>query len=139
FGEEGLEGKTIAILGLTFKPNTDDMREAPSIDIIEALQAGGAKVRAFDPVGIEQARALLKDVGYGANPYEIAEGADALVLVTEWEAFRSLDFARLRETMRRPLLVDLRNVYDGPEVARQGFGYICVGRPHHTHLTGGAI
>lgn len=139
FGEEGLEGKTIAILGLTFKPNTDDMREAPSIDIIEALQAGGAKVRAFDPVGIEQARALLKDVGYGANPYEIAEGADALVLVTEWEAFRSLDFARLRETMRRPLLVDLRNVYDGPEVARQGFEYICVGRPHHTHLTGGAI
>jgi UDPglucose 6-dehydrogenase len=125
-----VRGKTVAILGLTFKPNTDDMREAPSIPLITALQDMGAKVRAYDPVGMEQAKAVLAGVTFCANEYACAQGASALVIVTEWEQFRALDFARLKQVMARPLLVDLRNVYRADEVvARHGFAYESVGRP----------
>jgi UDPglucose 6-dehydrogenase len=125
----GIRGRTIAVLGLTFKPNTDDMREAPSIPLITALQDMGGKVRAFDPAGMEQARAYLKDVTYCADAYSCAEGADALVIVTEWEQFRALDFARLKAVMAQPVLVDLRNIYDAADMARHGFRYSSVGRP----------
>ena len=124
-----VRGRTIAVLGLTFKPNTDDMREAPSLALIQALQDGGAKVRAYDPQGIEQARPLLDDVVFGTGPYDIAEGADALVVVTEWDAFRALDFVRLKRLMRNPVLIDLRNVYRREEIARHGFRYLSIGRP----------
>jgi UDPglucose 6-dehydrogenase len=123
-----LRGKTIAVLGLTFKPNTDDMREAPSIPLITALQDMGAKVRAYDPTGMEQAKAVLANVAFCKDAYACAEGASALVIVTEWEQFRALDFARLKKVMERPVLVDLRNVYRPEEVARHGFVYESVGR-----------
>jgi len=124
-----VRGKTIAVLGLTFKPNTDDMREAPSIPLVTALQDMGAKVRVYDPVGMEQAKAMLSDVAYADNAYSCAEGASALVIVTEWEQFRALDFTRLKKIMERPVLVDLRNVYRADEVARYGFSYESIGRP----------
>ena len=123
-----LRGKTIAVLGLTFKPNTDDMREAPSIPLITALQDMGAKVRAYDPVGMEQAKSELKNVTYCADPYSCAERADALVIVTEWEQFRALDFRKLAETMAQKVVVDLRNIYGADELARYGFSYTGVGR-----------
>ena len=123
-----LRGKTIAVLGLTFKPNTDDMREAPSIPLITALQDMGAKVRAYDPTGMEQAKPLMPKVAFCKDAYACAEGASALVIVTEWEQFRALDFARLKKVMERPVLVDLRNVYRPEEVARHGFVYESVGR-----------
>jgi len=116
------------VLGLTFKPKTDDMREAPSIPLITALQDMGAKVRAYDPVGMEQAKPLFGDVAFCGSAYECAEGASALVIVTEWEEFRALDFERLKKVMAKPLLVDLRNVYSAEEVTRHGFGYESVGR-----------
>jgi UDPglucose 6-dehydrogenase len=122
-----VQGKTIAVLGLTFKPNTDDMRDAPAINIIEALQRAGATIRAFDPVGMEQAKAVLRDVHYSADAYDCAHGADALVLITEWDAFRALDLARLKQRMRTPVVVDLRNVYRAEEMARHGFDYVRVG------------
>ncbi|WP_439542916.1 UDP-glucose dehydrogenase family protein [Hyphomicrobium sp.] len=124
-----IHGKTIALLGLTFKPNTDDMRDSPSIAIVQGLQDGGANVRAFDPEGMEAAKAYLSGVTLGKDPYAIAEGADALVLVTEWDAFRALDFARLKSVMNDPLLVDLRNVYRRDLIARHGFRYVSIGRP----------
>ena len=124
-----VRGKRIALLGLTFKPNTDDMREAPSLAIVAALQDAGALVRAFDPEGMEQARAVLRDVDYASDPYSCAAGADALVLVTEWDAFRALDLPRLRAAMAAPVVVDLRNVYDPAEMARHRFRYVSVGRP----------
>jgi UDPglucose 6-dehydrogenase len=123
-----LRGKTVAVLGLTFKPNTDDMREAPSIPLITALQDMGAKVRAYDPIGMEQAKPLMPKVVFCKDAYSCAEGASALVIVTEWEQFRALDFARLKQVMERPVLVDLRNVYRPEEVARHGFVYESVGR-----------
>src|ERR1022692_752609 len=123
-----LRGKTVAVLGLTFKPNTDDMREAPSIPLITALQDMGAKVRAYDPTGMEQAKPLMTNVTFCADAYACAEGASALVIVTEWEQFRALDFARLKQVMERPVLVDLRNVYRPEEVARHGFVYESVAR-----------
>jgi UDPglucose 6-dehydrogenase len=122
-----VRGKTIGVLGLTFKPNTDDMREAPSIAIIAALQDGGARVRAHDPQGIKQAELLLHDVSFVGDAYEAAEEADALVLVTEWDAYRALDLTRVMKTMNSPVLVDLRNVYSADEVRRHGFTYIGVG------------
>ena len=124
-----LRGKTIAMLGLTFKPNTDDMREAPSISIITALQDMGAKVQAFDPAGMDQAKAVLKDVVYCEGPYECVDGADALVIATEWEQFRALDFRRLHDRMACPVIVDLRNIYRPEDVSKFGFAYSCVGRP----------
>jgi len=123
-----MRGKTVAVLGLTFKPNTDDMREAPSIPLIAALQDMGAQVRAYDPVGMEHSREFLKNVTYCNDPYDCAQGASALVIVTEWEQFRALDFARLKGTMAKPVLVDLRNIYRPDELARHGFAYEGVGR-----------
>ena len=123
-----VRGKKIAILGLTFKPNTDDMREAPSLTIIQALQDNGALVFAYDPEGIEAAKGMMRSVEYGIDPYEIAQGADALVLVTEWDEFRALDFGRLRKIMNQPIFVDMRNVYPVQEVRRHDFSYFGVGR-----------
>ncbi len=123
-----LRGKTVAVLGLTFKPNTDDMREAPSIPLITALQDMGAKVRVYDPIGTEQAKSYIDKVTFCADAYDCAKGASALVIVTEWEQFRALDFGRLREVMAQPVLVDLRNIYSADEVARHGFAYESVGR-----------
>ena len=122
-------GKTVAVLGLTFKPNTDDMREAPSIALIAALQKMGAKVRVYDPAGMEQAKNVLTDVAYCDGPYSCAEKAAAIVIVTEWEQFRALDFARLKQVMTNSVLVDLRNVYRPDEITRHGFTYSSVGRP----------
>ncbi len=124
-----MRGKTIAVLGLTFKPNTDDMREAPAIPLITALQDMGAKVRAYDPVGMQQAKAAVSDVTFCTNAYSCAEGASALVIVTEWEQFRALDLERMKSVMERPVLVDLRNIYPPEEVARCGFVYESIGRP----------
>jgi UDPglucose 6-dehydrogenase len=125
-----IRGKTVAVLGLTFKPNTDDMREAPSIALITALHDMGASVRAYDPAGMAQARAVVPgEVTYCDNAYACAEGADALVIVTEWEQFRALDLARLKQAMARPVVVDLRNIYRPEEMVRHGFTYVGIGRP----------
>jgi UDPglucose 6-dehydrogenase len=126
-----LRDKTVALLGVTFKPNTDDIREAPALAIIQALQDGGARIRVYDPAGIESARAVLDNVEFGQSPYEIADGADVLVIVTEWEEFRALDFRMLGQIMKAPCLVDLRNVYRRDDIARHGFRYFSVGRPQH--------
>lgn len=123
-----VRGKTVALLGLTFKPNTDDMREAPSIAIIQALQDAGAQVRAYDPEGMEQARAVLDGVHYAPNAYDCVTGADAICLVTEWDEFRALDLDRVRQLVAAPVLVDLRNVYRPDDVRRRGFTYLSVGR-----------
>jgi UDPglucose 6-dehydrogenase len=121
-------GKTVALLGLTFKANTDDMRDSPSLAIVRALQDAGAGVRAYDPEGMEQAAKLLDEVTYCNDAYEAMEGADAAVIVTEWDAFRALDFERMRKALKDPLLVDLRNLYDRSDVERHGFRYVAVGR-----------
>ena len=116
-----VRGKKIAVLGLTFKPNTDDLRDAPALTIIQALQDNGARIAVYDPEGISGAKTFLQDVAFGCDPYAIAADAEALVLVTEWDAFRALDFRRLRTMMKTPVLVDLRNVYRPDDVARHGF------------------
>jgi UDPglucose 6-dehydrogenase len=121
-------GKTVAVLGLTFKPNTDDMRDAPAISVIRALQDAGATIRASDPEGVEQARLLLEDVAYFADPYEAIAGADALAIVTEWNAYRALDLARVRALLKAPVFVDLRNIYTPGEVTGAGLSYHGVGR-----------
>jgi UDPglucose 6-dehydrogenase len=123
-----VRGKTVAVLGLTFKPNTDDMREAPSIPLITALNDMGAKVRAYDPAGMEQAKGVLDGVTYCDNAYACAEAADALVLVTEWEEFRALDLDRLKAAMAAPVVVDLRNVYRPEQMTKRGFSYVSIGR-----------
>jgi UDPglucose 6-dehydrogenase len=122
-----VRGKRVALLGLTFKPNTDDMRDAPSLSIIAGLQDAGAQIVAYDPEGMEQARPLLQAVAYAEDAYACAEGADALVIVTEWNAFRALDLARLKGLMRAPVLVDLRNIYAPAETERHGFAYSGIG------------
>jgi UDPglucose 6-dehydrogenase len=122
-------GKTIAVLGLTFKPNTDDMRDSPSLAIIPALQAAGARIRAFDPQGMAEARAMLSDVSWCEDAYDAADGADALTILTEWNEFRALDLPRLQTLMARPVMVDLRNVYDPRDMASAGFHYTSIGRP----------
>ncbi len=124
-----LRGKTIAVLGLTFKPNTDDIRDTPSLPLITALQDFGAIVRAYDPAGMERFRQEAESVEFSANPYECAVDADAIVIVTEWDQFRALDLKRLASIMACPVIVDLRNVYAPDEVIRHGFLYSCVGRP----------
>ncbi len=124
-----LRGKNIAVLGLTFKPDTDDMREAPSIPLITGLLDMGAKVRAFDPAGMEQARCELPDIDYCNDTYACAKDADALVIVTEWVQFRALDLKRLHSEMRKPIIVDLRNIYRREDVEAAGFAYESVGRP----------
>ena len=122
-------GKTIALLGLTFKPNTDDMRDAPSLAIIERLHAAGAKLRAYDPEGMANAASLTRGVSFAANAYDCAEGADALVIITEWDAFRAMNLNRIKEALTRPVIVDLRNIYRPEDMASRGFTYISVGRP----------
>lgn len=124
-----VHGKTIAVLGLTFKPNTDDIREAPALSIIAALQDRGAVVRAYDPQGMHEAAKLLDQVTYCEDAYDCAKGADALLIVTEWEQFRALDLARLREVMKAPVMIDLRNIYRHDEVTHAGFAYHSIGRP----------
>jgi UDPglucose 6-dehydrogenase len=124
-----VSGKTVGILGLTFKPDTDDMRDSASLDIIPALQAKGATVQAYDPEGMEEAAKLLEDVRFLEGPYEAATGADALVILTEWNAFRALDLDRVKLLMRSPVVVDLRNVYRPEEMRASGFTYASVGRP----------
>ena len=123
-----LSGKTVGVLGLTFKPNTDDMRDAPSLDIVPALQAQGALVQAFDPAGVHEARQLLRDVTFKDSPYDVAEGADVLVIITEWDEFRALDLDRIRLLMNRPVLVDLRNIYKPEDMRARGFAYTSIGR-----------
>jgi UDPglucose 6-dehydrogenase len=122
-----LKGKTVGVLGLTFKPNTDDMRDAPSLDIIPALQALGATIQAFDPEGHE-ARQMLKDVDFKASAYEAVEGADAVVIITEWDQFRALDLDRMKLLMKSPTVIDLRNIYRPEDMRARGFRYTSVGR-----------
>jgi UDPglucose 6-dehydrogenase len=124
---DDLTGKTIGVLGLTFKPNTDDMRAAPSLDIIPALQARGARIQAFDPEGHE-ARQLLRDVDFKPGPYDAVEDADCLLILTEWDQFRALDLERVKDLMRGALVVDLRNIYRPAEMRTHGFRYVSVGR-----------
>ena len=123
-----VRGKEIAILGLTFKPNTDDMRDSPAIAVVQTLQDAGATIRAYDPEGTEQAQKVLTDVAYCENAYETMEGADALVIVTEWDAFRALDLPRVKSLLSEPILVDLRNIYPRDMVESAGFTYHAVGR-----------
>ena len=124
-----LEGKTVAILGLTFKPNTDDMRDSPSLDIIPALQAAGAKVRAYDPEGMDEARMMLDGIEFCDDAYDTLPNSDALVIITEWNVFRAMDMHRVKDLLNSPILVDMRNIYD-PETLRElGFTYVSVGRP----------
>ena len=123
-----VRGKTIGVLGLTFKPNTDDMREAPSLAIITALQDAGAKVRAFDPQGMEHARDMLTNVDYSADPYACAKDAAAVVIITEWDDFRALDMKRLKTVMAEPIIVDLRNIYRPDDMRKLGFKYASIGR-----------
>ena len=124
----GTEGKNVAVLGLAFKPNTDDIREAPALDIIRALIKEGVKVRAFDPAAMAEARKVLKGVRYCDDAYDTAQQTDAVVLITEWNEFRNLDLVRLRQSVRNPVFIDLRNVYDEQRMKQAGFRYIGVGR-----------
>jgi UDPglucose 6-dehydrogenase len=124
-----LEDKCIAVLGLTFKPNTDDMREAASLTVIPGLIAKGAKVTAYDPEGMQQAKLLLKGINFAADPYECVKDADGLVILTEWDAFRALDLSRIKSLMRNPQVADLRNIYRPEEMRSLGFVYDSVGRP----------
>ena len=123
-----VRGRTVAVLGLTFKPNTDDMRDAPSLDILPALLARGAAVQAFDPEGRHEAEKLLPGVTFKAGPYEVADGADVLLLLTEWDQFRALDLDRIKGLLKAPVVVDLRNVYKPAEMVRSGFTYVSIGR-----------
>jgi UDPglucose 6-dehydrogenase len=120
--------KTIAVLGLTFKPDTDDMRDSPSLVIVPELQKAGAKIQAFDPQGMKEAAHLFDDVVFCEGPYETMQGADVLVIVTEWNAFRALDFTRVKSLLKTPTLVDLRNIYNLDDMKREGFSYFSVGR-----------
>jgi UDPglucose 6-dehydrogenase len=123
-----VDGKTIAVLGLTFKPNTDDMRDSPSLDVVAALQDGGAKVRAYDPEGMHEAKQLMNGVEWCDNAYDTMPDAEAMVIITEWNEFRALDLGRIKQLLKRPLMIDLRNIYDPSEMASAGFEYISVGR-----------
>ncbi|MBL0946626.1 UDP-glucose/GDP-mannose dehydrogenase family protein [Brevundimonas sp.] len=123
-----LSGKTVAVLGLTFKPNTDDMRDSPSLDLVPALIAAGAKVQAFDPEGMHEAKALLKGVDFRDGPYDAVKDADAVVIVTEWDPFRALDLDRLKSLVKQPVIVDLRNIYRPEDMRARGFRYTSIGR-----------
>jgi UDPglucose 6-dehydrogenase len=124
-----VDGKTIGILGLAFKPNTDDMRDAPSLDIIAALQKAGAVIRAYDPESMDEAKMMMKDVVWCGSAYEAMDGVDALSIVTEWNEFRALNLDRVKSLLKTPILVDLRNIYDAAEMNAAGFKYSCIGRP----------
>jgi UDPglucose 6-dehydrogenase len=123
-----LSGKTLAILGITFKPNTDDMREAASLDIVPALQKLGAKVRIYDPKGMEEAKSLFSNVEWMSGPYEAMEKADAVVIITEWNEFRALDLEKAKGLLKTPLMIDLRNIYRSQEMEKAGFDYVSIGR-----------
>jgi UDPglucose 6-dehydrogenase len=123
-----VQGKTIGILGLTFKPNTDDMRDSPSLDIVPALLAAGAKIRAYDPEGMEEAKKELSGIEMVGGPYEVADNADAIVILTEWDQFRALDFERIATQMKKPVMVDLRNIYSPADLRQDGFTYVSIGR-----------
>jgi UDPglucose 6-dehydrogenase len=123
-----LRGKTVAVLGLTFKPNTDDMREAPSLVVVPALEAQGARVRAYDPHGMEEARKLMPRLETAADPYACIAGADAMLILTEWDQFRALDLDRVKAALRTPVIVDLRNIYRSTDLAAKGLTYVSVGR-----------
>ncbi|NRP18405.1 UDP-glucose 6-dehydrogenase [Ensifer adhaerens] len=125
-----VRGRKIAVLGLTFKPNTDDMRDSPAITVVQTLQDAGAHVVGYDPEGMENAKKLMEGLDFAKDPYEAATDADVLVIVTEWNEFRALDFRRLKAVMKEPVLVDLRNIYRPDEVAKHGFAYASVGRPN---------
>ena len=125
---DSVEGKTIAVLGLTFKPNTDDMRESPSLTILPALRAAGAKIRAYDPEGMDEAKKLLGGVVFCDGAYDAMAGADAVVIITEWNEFRALDLARVKELLRSPTVIDLRNIYKPADMAEAGFYYFSIGR-----------
>lgn len=127
-GPEAARGKKVALLGLTFKPNTDDMRDSPAIAIAQALQDGGVEVTAYDPEGMELAAPLMPGVAMKSDPYEAIKGADAIAIVTEWDAFRALDFARIKSLARAPVLVDLRNIYQPDDMREAGFEYVSIGR-----------
>ncbi|MBM3094931.1 nucleotide sugar dehydrogenase [Ensifer sp. T173] len=124
-----VRGRKVAVLGLTFKPNTDDMRDSPAITVVQTLQDAGAHVVGYDPEGMENAKKLMDGLDFAKDPYEAAAEADVLVIVTEWNEFRALDFRRLKAVMKAPVLVDLRNIYRPDEVAKHGFAYASVGRP----------
>ena len=124
-----VKGKTVAVLGLTFKPNTDDMRDSPSLEIIPALLAQGARIRAYDPEGMEEARHLLSDVEFCDNAYDTLPGADVLAVLTEWNEFRALNMDRVKSLLKSPVVVDLRNIYSPEEMSAQGFSYSSIGRP----------
>jgi UDPglucose 6-dehydrogenase len=124
-----VRGKTIGVLGLTFKPNTDDMREAPSVPLITALQDQGASIRAYDPEGMTEAKHTMPDVAFAVSAYACAEGCDALVIVTEWDAFRALDLVRIKRALKQPIMIDLRNIYRPEDMRRHGFHYVSIGRP----------
>ena len=128
--EENLvsKNKTIGILGLAFKPNTDDMRLAPSIDIINQLQKEGAKIKAYDPEAVQKAKEILNDVVYCNDPYDAAKDSDALVIVTEWKEVRDLDLNKIKTLMRHPLIIDGRNIYSPDAMKKEGFTYISIGR-----------
>jgi UDPglucose 6-dehydrogenase len=127
-------GKTIGLLGLSFKPNTDDMRDAPAIELVHMLESEGAKVRAYDPVAMNNAKRILPSITYCDGPYAVAEGADAIVLVSEWNEFKQLDMQRIKDSMRQPVLMDGRNIYDPPRMRELGFVYRGVGRGHNGGL-----
>ncbi len=123
-----VQGKTLAVLGVTFKPNTDDMRDSPSLDIVPALQQAGATIRAFDPEGMKEAAKLMHDVAFCANAYDAMQDADALVIITEWNEFRALDLARVKSLLRTPTVIDLRDIYDPQDMSAAGFYYVSIGR-----------
>jgi UDPglucose 6-dehydrogenase len=125
-------GKTLAVLGLTYKPNTDDMRDSQSLSILPRLAAAGATIQAFDPEGMEEAKKVLPELVYCADPYATMDGADALVLLTEWNAFRALDLLRVRNLLATPLVIDLRNIYEPGEMVAAGLSYVSIGRPVRT-------
>ena len=124
-----VDGKVIGFFGLAFKPNTDDMRDSPTIDIIRELQEAGARIRAYDPAAMDNARRIFAGIDYCMDAYEVADGADMLVVATEWNQFRNLDLEQVRDRMRNPIVVDLRNVYDPKKMRSLGFTYDCIGRP----------
>jgi len=123
-----LEGKLLGILGLSFKPNTDDMREAPSIVIVKSLQKEGAKIKAFDPVAMQEAKKIMPDILFCNDTYEVAKDSDALIFITEWNQFRSLDLAKIKSLLKEPIVIDLRNIYEPDKMKEYGFKYYCVGR-----------
>jgi UDPglucose 6-dehydrogenase len=127
----GFRGKTVGLLGLAFKPNTDDMRDAPSISLVHMLQHEGATIKAYDPEAQENAEHLLEDVTFCEDPYQVAEGADGLILVTEWNEFKQLDMNRIKSLMRQPVLIDGRNIYDPDRMVELGFNYRGMGRGYN--------